>query len=387
MNNKINIARENYYNFLIQCFLNDNNFKLTLNSTKNPFALCFAIFGFNLLKKKEIIIKFKKIWSDLLISNLNNFYSIKKKTSKDLSTDKSFLQLFCFTLSALSILDEIKNFKPDYLCKIFDNNIDHNNKLVLEGSLIGKPGTGNLAMFYAIIYYFLGKNFNYNTSILLKKWLNLHQQNLNNYLVLGKENKISYFYFQNSYHQYEIFNYFDINSINYNFLAEKIISFMDSDGHYAPYIGGGACYDYDAIFLLTLASNEFIFKNSKNLNKTLNSILSNQNKDGGFFESNKIRPINHKYFYYFIKNIINNKSNSRYEILRQFITLTRPKYNKINAHWDNYKRKWNESNLWDSWFRMMTIARIDIALDKNKFNNWGFIDFPGIGYHELFKAK
>ena len=40
-----------------------------------------------------------------------------------------------------------------------------------------------------------------------------------------------------------------------------------------------------------------------------------------------------------------------------------PKYNSITTHWNNYNRKWDESNLWDSWFRMQTLARIEIYSD------------------------
>ena len=63
----------------------------------------------------------------------------------------------------------------------------------------------------------------------------------------------------------------------------------------------------------------------------------------------------------------------------------RPKYNSITTHWNNYNRKWDESNLWDSWFRMQTLARIEIYSDYKKFDDWGFIDFPGIGFHEYLK--
>ena len=76
---------------------------------------------------------------------------------------------------------------------------------------------------------------------------------------------------------------------------------------------------------------------------------------------------------------------ARIERLRQSVTLLRPKHNRIHTHWSQYSRRWNESDLWDSWFRMLTIARIDVALDPKKIVEWGFIDYPGIGFHPLLR--
>ena len=78
---------------------------------------------------------------------------------------------------------------------------------------------------------------------------------------------------------------------------------------------------------------------------------------------------------------------ARLERLRHSVTLLRPKHNRIDTHWSDYSRRWDESDLWDSWFRMQTIARIDIALNPQNFDDWGFIDYPGIGYHELLNKK
>ena len=53
-------------------------------------------------------------------------------------------------------------------------------------------------------------------------------------------------------------------------------------GHFAPWPGGGACYDYDAIFMLT---SKFVdeFGQEPVLRKTLDTIINEQNSDGGFY--------------------------------------------------------------------------------------------------------
>lgn len=69
------------------------------------------------------------------------------------------------------------------------------------------------------------------------------------------------------------------------------------------------------------------------------------------------------------------------ERLRYAATLKRPKHDRIHTHWSRYQRRWDESDLWDSWFRMLTLARIECAFDPARAAAWGFIDYPGIGWH------
>lgn len=38
------------------------------------------------------------------------------------------------------------------------------------------------------------------------------------------------------------------------------------------------------------------------------------------------------------------------ERLRYGLTLQRPKHDRIHTHWSQYSRRWDESNLWDTWF-------------------------------------
>ena len=70
------------------------------------------------------------------------------------------------------------------------------------------------------------------------------------------------------------------------------------------------------------------------------------------------------------------------ERLSRFLALLRPKHNLIKTHWSDKKRSWSESNIFNSWFRMMTLARIEIFNDKEKIKDWNFLNFPGIGFHE-----
>jgi hypothetical protein len=69
------------------------------------------------------------------------------------------------------------------------------------------------------------------------------------------------------------------------------------------------------------------------------------------------------------------------ERLRYALTLQRPKHNAIRNHWSANPRRWDESNLWDTYFRMLALARTDVALNGDQALAWGFLSYPGLGYH------
>ena len=216
----------------------------------------------------------------------------------------------------------------------------------------------------------------------------MHSQNINKHGFWGKNKTISHLQFQNGYHQYEIFNFLKIKKDYFNRAAENVLELSDNFGHFAPYIGGGSCYDYDAIYLIFNSNRRD--ESAKIIGKTYNSILSAQNQDGGFAESNKIRPLNINYFIEFLSHIKNSSGAVRRERIRQFLTLMRFKHNKIETHWSKIPRGWNESNLWDSWFRMMTISLIDIIKNRNNKKIGGSLTSPAldltitINYGNLF---
>ena len=114
---------------------------------------------------------------------------------------------------------------------------------------------------------------------------------------------------------------------------------------------------------------------------TANSILSEQNEDGGFCESLHVRPRSLANISASFLHAFNGCGRARTERLRSALTLLRPKHDRIHTHWSVYSREWSESDLWDSWFRMLTLARIDCALNPEHSKSWGFINFPGIGFH------
>ncbi|MBL11166.1 MAG: hypothetical protein CL402_11735 [Acidiferrobacteraceae bacterium] len=381
---QIDSAKASYLNFISNCKVNDGEYSLTVGADSSPYALCFAIFGLQLLQQRQSLTMDCELYDSMLRSNLAQFRDKQNASHINLHTDKPFLQLLAFTLSALSIIGTLKlNPLESYIAplinknpiKIFDDS----------GVFDGKAGTGNLAMFYGIILQHAREYLALNTERQIAQWVDKHISSMNRFGFWGNSKSMSHLQFQNGYHQYEIFEYLGVDSVPWDRASEAVASLVDNEGHFAPYIGGGGCYDYDAIHILTGAGLNDIEGYKNILNLTANTILSEQNIDGGFCESLQVRPRSLVNILRSTDHIFSAHGDARMERLRHAITLLRPKHNRISTHWSSYSRKWDESDLWDSWFRMLTIARIDISFDSSKISRWGFIDYPGIGFHPLLK--
>lgn len=376
---QITLVKSNYLGFIQSCCNVEKLYSLTPKAESSAYVLCFAIFGYHLLGETQIIEDNREFWDKILRQQLRNKRVEREKICL-LKRDKPYLQLLTFTLSALSILntlrrdplsEEILSLIPDDIEKEFDETF------VLQG----QAKSGNHAMFIGILLVHARDYLGQDMEAAIQTWVRLHLESMNQYGFWGSADSMSHLQFQNGYHQYELLEYLDADVLTWSAAADAVAILADSAGHFAPYPGGGGCYDYDAVFLLTAAGPDIIDKYSALLKKTAASIISEQNIDGGFCESHYIRPRTFSNIIRSCRHIMDVKGRARVERIRMGLTLLRPKHDRIHTHWSLYSREWSESDLWDSWFRMLTIARIDVAFDPSAITRWGFIDYPGIGYH------
>jgi hypothetical protein len=377
-------VQQNYNHFIDYCYQPGEGYRLTAKSEVSPYALCFAIFGKHLVGQIDSISGEIQLFDKLLRANLSSYKVRCIRSGKIIPKDKGYLQLLCFTLSALSILGTLDdNSLEDHILPLIAKK-DVSSILKNSDTFYGKAGTGNLAMFYAIFLIYSKRYLNNDFDELLDEWIDLHLDSMNKNGFWGSSDRNLYLQFQNGYHQYEIFEYLGLEIKKLDRMHDFVSSLSDQMGHFAPYPGGGGCYDYDAIYLLTFLGDRSSFNYDSLLKKTLNSILSEQNPDGGFSESLYIRPKSFQNLKFMAQHITEKRGRTRLERARFCITLLRSKHNSISTHWTHYSREWHESNLWDSWFRMLTIARIDnnVLLSSSK---WGFINFPGIGFNHNFR--
>jgi hypothetical protein len=305
----------------------------------------------------------------------------------DLHT-KPYRQLLTFGLSALAILDELKHDPlEDLVCEQIDDNVA--DKLRRAGVLDGQAGSGNQAMFAAIFMIHARDYLGVPVDEKLKEWVETHIKHMNRFGFWGSPSGMTHLQFQNGYHQHEVLEYLGIDNPKLDQTLTAVRGLVDAEGHFAPYPGGGGCYDYDAVFMLTPHGRIPDEATRGVLERTACSLFAEQNPDGGFCESLQVRPRSITQLAGFVRHAWAARGTraALNERLRYGLTLQRPKHDRIHTHWSHYSREWGESDLWDSWFRMLTLARIDVAMNPANATNWGFIDYPGIGYHPSLRER
>jgi hypothetical protein len=134
------------------------------------------------------------------------------------------LQLLCFTLSALSIIDTLQG--DSLLEHVSPLIVDKDIMSILEssGTFTGSPGSGNLAMFYATLLIYSRNYLKLNIDESLDNWVETHIASINSNGFWGKSDKNLYLQFQNGYHQYEIFEYLGIKTNKENEVANFVYS-------------------------------------------------------------------------------------------------------------------------------------------------------------------
>ena len=376
--NRLCEARQHYLLFISQCVDNEKGYRLTPRADASNYALCFAIFGYRLIQADDVIDANREIWDIKLRDGLAAL-QVERERVTSLTLDKPYLQLLTFTLSALSIIGTLER-DPLAATVVALLPADIEATLSDANALTGVARSGNQAMFLGVLLIYAKDYLSMDTQEEIKRWVVQHLSAMNRFGFWGSSNSMSHLQFQNGYHQYELLEYLHAEGVPWEVASNSVASLADEEGHFAPYPGGGGCYDYDAIFILT-TTRESALRHHDLLMRTALSILSEQNPDGGFCESQRIRPRSLDNISRSVSHVFAGRGRVRFERLRSALTLLRPRHDRIDTHWSNYSREWGESDLWDSWFRMLTLARIDCALDANRSREWGFIDFPGIGFH------
>lgn len=354
------------------------NFRLSKSEDCSNFSLCIGILlGFSLGQLNKYS-QYFEIFGTKIKNNLVNYYNERNKDifPNNVNSDKNFLQLTSFSLAALETLNMFDQSIYDFLENILPKNIE---SYLFENKIHkGVPKSGNIAMCVFSILYYLDKHkkkTSYDKEI--NQWIEFHKKHLNKLGFYGKPN-FKHLSFQNSFHQYEIFNFLKIKIDRQNSF-EYLSKLKDKKGFFAPYFGGSGCYDYDAVV--------FFLHGDKDNNKTYQlfndlflSILKQQNTDGGFSDSQFLFPISLKNISFNFLHILKSPNmHVLIERIRYIASIYLKNKEKIYTHWSIYPRRWDESNLWDTWFRLLALKLIYEKSFDCKYNKIKKINFPGIG--------
>lgn len=373
-------ARVRYLDFLYRCVFTDGSHRLTPVSDPSAFATCFWIFGMHLVKQDAVLAEMRLDLSNSVRRAIREARSVSAACGQ--LDAKPYRQLLAFSLSALSILGTLRDDPlGDLVAEQLPQAIERN--LESYGCLSGRAQSGNQAMFLAVFLLHARDSLGFAVCDLIETWVRLHLAAMNRFGFWGRNRAMTALQFQNGYHQYEILEYLGVSNGREEIAATSVARLADRQGHFAPYPGGGGCFDYDAVFMLTPDGGIPERSIARLLLLTTETLLSEQQIDGGFCESLYIRPRSPGNMLRSFGHVLRAFPNmpSLLERLRYALALQRHKHDRIETHWSRYARAWNESDLWDSWFRMLSLARIQCAMDATAAGKWGFIDFPGIGFH------
>ena len=369
-----------YCNYINGQRLNKTDFALSNKNVSSPFARCFAIFGRYNFSTQLWTEGEKDILAFYILKDLKLFIN-QKYNLKDFYNYKAPSQLLTFSLTALYCLDRVNDNKK-FLRSIIEPYliIDIKKYFIEHKVLTAEPTSGNFAMFLAIILIYARDWLNIDTQEKINYWTKSHLKNLNNLNLWG--NNDFYAQFQSGYHQYEIFDYLKINIFDNKKIIRNIIKIQDFEGHYGPFPGGGGCYDFDAIRLLTLSQCDEI-NTHKSIYNFVKSLIKEQNKNGGFSESYDFYPLRIKsQIRYFIKILSLKNIDNIVPLAKQYfyIILRNPIFNN-NHFCIHTNKKWSESDLWNSWFRVLSLTNSLLFLNrKESLDSYKKIKFPGIGY-------
>jgi len=370
-------------NYLQTLKKGDTNYNFSSSVKGNIYSSIIALYIYDLLgetkkfsnEKKQIWIKYINSYQD---KETGYFMPERQITNRP---ERNYLQLTTFCLSALRILgakplvdppfkEELKN--PDYI----------KSYLKKYNCLEGKRGSGNMAMFLGILltYFFEDTNDEiYKNN--LDKWFDLHDLSVNVNGFWGEHLEAKYYNgVQNGFHQYVIYDYWKREVIKSHEILNILAKTQDFEGHFAPFPGGAACEDYDAIHLLIILNTRLKNRSNqieKQLMKAKKALLNDLNKNGGFCQT-KINPsrINLRN----IRFLLEFKSlNALIIKLRKSLGFLIKRRDYIKVDWFDSDRKYNESNLWDTWFKLLAIAEIETHLGSENKNKFKFQEHIGLG--------
>ena len=114
------------------------------------------------------------------------------------------------------------------------------------------------------------------------------------------------------------------------------------------------------------------------MNRLYHSILLSQNEDGGFCETKKY-PKNLIQLFSCFKIFANDYNPiSLVYRYREILKYKNDKKHYNINHWIKEPYGLDQSDLWNTWFRILTLAQIEKTYLKNV--KWKFHNFIGLGY-------
>ncbi|UCC97012.1 MAG: hypothetical protein JSW66_14345 [Phycisphaerales bacterium] len=364
-------------------------YKFHANADETIFCTCFALFILDLFKAAaEFSDDQRKRWISYIQDFQNEEYGyFEPEQYYHQDKERNRHQLTCFCLSALKILDAEPKFPLKFI-EQWKRPEDVKKYLYDKGCHQGRPGSGNKAMFQAILLtceYERTRRKDLLDGI--NAWFDFHNEKQNRNGFWGSDLRSHYLYgLQNGFHQLVIYFYWDNVIPKLNKIIDVALMSQDRRGFFAPTPGGEACHDYDAIHLLAMARRVTDYREDQIeacLSRAFEALLSLRNSDGGFCQS-KAELTGLMDFFRYVPVYFSTRSPCLwYYRSRASLAALLKGGNLLRTGWTREPRAWGQSNLWDTWFRCLALAEIAQAVDDSRMQGFRDVSFhkaPGLGY-------
>lgn len=349
-------------------YLTSDRFQVKLQPTdesSSPFAACFLILALNEIgMNPRDVLDVNALFEEF--ETLKDHQGIYRYESD--GSIKSEFQLTCFILSVKDLLGySIDSYNVLKIFKEYGNSVDQ----ILDnfGVRKGLRGSGNSAMFFAIL-----AQFDQNHTKLIAQWFDYHDSID---CIWWTCNTDTYNHWQNGYHQLMVYNFYSREVPKLKEKYKSVLKCLNRDYSFSKWPGGDGCYDYDAVYILTMLESSIPRDTLKGICR---HIVECTDVAGGV-QNRWIRDYGLVFGTIISLTCIKIDFFKRTVSLLKFILLNKGRQKLI---WSNHPRYLGGTNLWETWFRLAALRKVYLLLGypEKKLKRFNPMKFNNIGYEK-----
>lgn len=371
-------------------------FRMSASTDDTIFTSCFAAFLYELLGEMSCLEpQRRQEWLDFILSYQNEETGLfvdqtaQQRNLRD-GHDMHYVnwQLSAFCLSAIRALGGKIRYPLQFL-ESGGYQEPEKVRQTLESFNWRNPwGSGNLAMFLGVFLLWRAElNGEGTNTPAVQAFFDWHDSYQNPRTGFWGEGWLSHYHngLFGAYHQYLLYFYSGRDLHYKEQIIDRILSFQNLDGMFAPQLGGGGCEDIDAIDTLVQLYLRTGYRENdvkRCLNRASRAIRALESPSGGFIWGVRER---HGLAMY-ARNILSLwKQADLYKwifvnrrFLREQIDPLKPRHPQ---GWISKGIPVDESDLFSTWFRLLALIYCSTVIESPlSKGEWHFLEAPGLGW-------
>lgn len=293
-------------------------------------------------------------------------------------------QLTTFALAALATLQT----KPRHRLAVLDETLGRPNGVTRELERApwerNPSNAGNRAMFLGSLLASAAESGEPRARAALDEWFEWHDREVRPSGFWGRNGLgDGWLGLHGAAHQYVLYSYFDRRPPRLEAAARTALTLQEPDGRFWPVPGSGSCYELDALQVLAAAHArvpDVRAEIEEAARRALGIVLACRRPDGGFAWASN-RP-------YEGLGLLRGIRGRRDPGLVWWAAKVRL-YSALAVHREVRATSWTDavhpvtvSSLYDTWFRLLTVALADAIMRDGKAPSaeWRRIPFPNWGW-------